>query len=347
MTIRPLSPFRPEDSARAKTFQFQIPDAYAGKIIDSLEIATANTHRDVTVSRIQAINPNDPASLKPKNAVSVAQDAILSMEGISIARPTNIIDDVLPGVTLTVKKASGKPVQIAVESDKQPIKDSIITFVGNYNRLMAEINVDTRNDEKIIQELAYLPAEDQAELRKKMGAFAGDSSLTQFKNALQNAAAAPYPIAGGTAMLAQFGISTDVRMGGGSAGYDPSRLRGYLEIDEKKLDETIEANPVALQQLFGYNTAGGSIVNSGVAYSFETLAKPYVETGGIIAIKTATIDSRIKADSKRISTLDKQLAAKEAALKSQYSQMESAYKRMEQMSNSLDNFSRQNSSGNR
>jgi flagellar hook-associated protein 2 len=200
----------------------------------------------------------------------------------------------------------------------------------------------TRNDDRIIQELTYLSEDEQSNLRKRMGAFAGDSILGQFRATLQRVATAPYMTSEQDfAMLAQIGIGTDVRGSGGS-GYDPARLRGYLEIDEKALDTALETNLSAVQQLFGYDSDGDFIVDSGVAYTFETLTKPYTEIGGIIALKTGSIDSRIAQENRRIETLDRQLAAKEAALKSQYGQMEGAYNRMERMNSSLDQFSQQN-----
>lgn len=334
-----------EDAAGFTRVSFQIPDSGIGKTIVSLNIVNKNTHRDVSIRRVQIMDPSDPINYKPVNPVSVAQDAVVSMDGINVSRATNTIDDLLPGVTIMVKKPSETPVRIAVEADRETIKDAIISFVGNYNRVMAEINVLTRNDDRIVQELSYLSEEEQEAMRNRMGAFAGDSTLTQYKNAMQNAVTAPYPTATGTEMLAKYGIGTDMRMGGG--GYDPSRLRGYLEIDEKKLDEALEMNLAGLQQLFGFDSNGDLIVDSGVAYTLESLTRPYVETGGLIFIRTATIDSRIKADEQRITALDKQLAEKEAALRMQYSQMENAYNRMEQMSNSLENFSRQNNNGGR
>lgn len=313
-----------------------------GKTIASFDVKNQNTHRDISISNIQIIETNNEI-LVPKTPVSTAQDTIVSLEGIDTIRPGNTIDDLLPGVTVTVKKASEKTVRIAVEVDKKAIKDSLISFVGNYNRLMSEINVLTRNDARVIQELTYLSPEDQAELQKKLGVFTADSTITQFRSVLQNAVTAPYPTAEGVSMLARFGISTDTRISGSGGGYDPSRLRGYLEIDEKKLDDAIDNNIIALQQIFGFDSNGDRLIDTGVAYACEYLVKPYVEIGGLISIKIATLDSRIKDDDRRIAAMDKQLADKEASLKSQYSQMEGAYNRMEQMSNSLDNFSKQNS----
>jgi flagellar hook-associated protein 2 len=316
--------------------------AETGKIIASLDIKNQNTHRDVFISNIQVIETNNEI-LVPKNPVSTAQDAIISLEGIDTMRPGNTIDDILPGVTVTVKEATEKPVRVAVEVDRKTVKDSLIAFVGNYNRLMSEINVLTRNDIRVIQELTYLSSEEQAELQKKLGVFIGDSTITQFRSVLQNAATTSYPTTDGTTTLAKFGISTDARVSSSSGGYDPSKFRGYLEIDERKLDDSIDNDITALQQVFGFDSNGDRLVDTGAAYACESLARPYVETGGLISIKIATLDSRIKDDDRRIIALDKQLADKEASLKSQYSQMEGAYSRMEQMSNSLDNFSKQNS----
>ncbi|MDR2486210.1 MAG: flagellar filament capping protein FliD [Treponema sp.] len=343
-----------QDSADFSSYQYRILDIAGDKSIVSLEMVNQNTHRHISIRNIQLVNPDTvdtdvaAGNTGARNPISEAQDAIITMEGIDIRRSTNMIGDLVPGLTITVKTPSDTPVRMAVESNREGIKDSVITLVANYNRLMADINVLTRVDDRIIQELSYLSEAEQEELRKRMGAFAGDSILGQFRSALQRVAATPYPTSAeqDLAMLAQIGISTDVRGSGGS-GYDPARLRGYLEIDEKALDAALETKLSAVQQLFGYDSDGDFIVDSGVAYTFETLGRPYTEIGGIIALKTGTIDSRISQENRHIETLDRQLAAKEAALKNQYNQMEGAYNRMERMTTSLDQFGQQNSGGGR
>ncbi len=168
----------------------------------------------------------------------------------------------------------------------------------------------------------------------------------QFRSGLQRAAAAAYPTDAerDMALLSQIGIGTDVRRSGGS--YDPSRLRGYLEIDEKTLDAALETKVPVIQQLFGSDSNGDLIIDTGLAYSLETLTKPFVDTGGLITLKTGTIDSKISQDKRRIDTMERQLAAKEADLKVQYGRMEGAYSSMAHMQGSLDNFSRQSSANN-
>ncbi|MDR1566348.1 MAG: flagellar filament capping protein FliD [Treponema sp.] len=336
------------DSSAFSSRTYRLDEIAPGKTIVSVDLVNRNTHRDVSVRNIQIYDPSTIGGVKPLNAVSTARDAVLSMEGIEIRRSSNTIDDLIPGVTLTVKTAAEKPVKLGVEPDRQGVKDAIISMVGNYNRLMAEINILTRTDDRVIEELTYLADDEKTEYRKRLGAFQADSTLGQFRSTLQRTAAAPYPTSEerNLALLAQIGIGTDVRRSGAASGYDASRLRGYLEIDEKALDEAIASKLPAIKELFGSDTNGDLLADTGVAVNMDAMTKPYVETGGLISLKTGNTDSRIAQDKRRIETLDRQLARKEADLKMQYSQMESAYNQMEQMSASFDNFSRQNNYNN-
>jgi flagellar hook-associated protein 2 len=332
------------DTGNFSSRQYRLGEIAGGRTIAALEINNANTNRDVSVRDLEIFEPGAMSGgLRPSNAVSTAQDAIISMEGIEMTRPANVITDIIPGVTLTAKNASDRPVSLNVQPDRELVKDSIISLVGNYNRLMAEVNVLTRNDDRIVEELSYLTAEERAEMKTRQGVFSGDSTLNTFKSSLQRTVTAPYPTTEGRdlSMLAQIGIGTDIRRSGGGS-YDPSRLRGYLEIDEKSLDAALETSIPVIRQLFGSDADGDLIVDTGVAFNLETLSKPFVESGGIVTLKTGTIDSRIGQDRRRIETMERQLAAKELDLKIQYGRMESAYSRMEQMSTSLENFSQRN-----
>jgi flagellar hook-associated protein 2 len=333
------------DSNAFTSRQYKLDEIAGGRTVTGISIVNANTHRDVSLRNIQIYDPSTVGGIKPLNAVSTAQDAVVSMDGIEIERASNNIDDLIPGVTVTVRETTDRPVKFTVEPDREAVKDAIISMVGNYNRLMAEINVLTRTDDKVIDELSYLTKDEQDEYRKRLGAFQADSTLSQFRGSLQRIAAAPYSTSAerDLALLAQIGVGTDVRRGGASAGYDPSRLRGYLEIDEKSLDAAIASNLPAIKELFGYDSDGDLLADTGVAFAIETMTKPYVETGGLIALKTGTANGRIEQETRRIEALDKQLAAKEADLKLKYGQMESAYSRMEQMTTTLDRFSQQNS----
>jgi len=340
------------DSSSFTARQYNLAEVARGKTITSLNIENTNTHREVSVGKVEVLDPSSKGGLKPLNAVSTARDAIIAMEGIEVTRPSNIIDDLIPGVTLNVRGVSNKPVELKIAPNVEAVKEAIINFVGNYNRLMAEINVltarsvysgsgyNTSIDDTIISELSYLTADEKAEMKTRLGAFNGDITLNNLKNHLMRTVTAPYPTSmeRDLTLLAQIGVSSNASR---TSGYNPSQLRGYLEIDEKNLDAALETKMPAIKELFAIDTSGDLIADTGVAYNVDTIIKPFVETGGIISLKTGTIDSRISQDEKRIVNLDRQLAAKEQDLKMQYAKMESAYSRMEKMSNSLDNFSQQ------
>jgi flagellar hook-associated protein 2 len=341
------------DSNSFTARQYNLSDTARGRTIVSLNIENTNTHREVSIGKVEVLDPSSKGGLKPQNAVSTARDAIISMEGIDIIRPTNIIDDLIPGVTLNVRGVSDKSVELKVTPNVEAVKDAIISFVGKYNRLMAEINVLTARslsagieqrtvaDDTILNELTYLTADERTEMRNRLGAFNGDVTLNNLRNSLMRTITAPYPtsLERELSLLAHIGVSSNASR---TTGYNPSQLRGYLEIDEKALEAALETKIPAIKELFASDTSGDLIADTGVAFNVETLVRPFVETGGIISLKTSTIDSRIGQDEKRVATLDRQLAAKEQDLKMQYARMESAYSRMEQMSNSLDNFSQQN-----
>ena len=346
------------DSNNPAQRQYALGEYARGKTIVSLNIENNNTHREVYVGKIEVLDPTSTTGgLRPSNPVAVARDAIITMEGIEISRSTNNIDDLIPGITLNVRGVSEKPVSLNITTDREAIKDAIIMFVGHYNRLMTEINVLTstrgntspdlpsstvRGDTRLIDELTYITKDEADAMRERLGAFGADSTLMSLKNSLQRIVTGPYPtnLERDLTLLAQIGISSNA---GGATGYDVSRLRGYLEINPRTLDAALENKIPAIKQLFANDTTGDLIADTGVAYNINSLVNPFVQTGGIISLKTNTIDSRISQDQSRIATLDRQLAAREQELRLQFARMESAYSRMESMSSSLDNFNQQNS----
>jgi flagellar hook-associated protein 2 len=352
VALRPIT-----DSGDFIPREFSLSEYAGGKTITALNIDNANTHREISVRSAVVLDPNAiGGGLKPLNPVSIAQDAVIDMEGIKMQRPSNIINDIIPGVTVTAKGVSDKPVRLGVSTDREGIKNAIIQLVGNYNRLMVEINVlsarsvysgsglRTSVDDTVLNELTYLTDDEKEEMKVRLGVFHGDNTLNNLKNNLRRTVSAPYPTdeERDLAMLAQIGISTYIL--GSTPGYNPANMRGYLQIDESKLDAALEQHLPAIRQLFGSDTTGDRLVDSGVAFNLDSLSRPFVETGGIVSLKMGTIDSQISQDRRRLDTMDRQLAAKEAELKAQYSRMESAYARMEQMTSTLENFSRQNGS---
>lgn len=308
------------------------------KNIDSLVIKNRNTGISLSVTSVSALNPSENRGFVPQHAISSADDAIIKYEGITIRRPTNTIDDVVPEVTLNVFDKTEKTATIAVKPDVESAKEALITFVGKYNQSIAEINILSQNKPEIVEELDYLSSDEKKEKQEKLGMFSTDSSLTSLKSALQTAASANYKFDEDAkiTMLSQIGIATNAT---NYSGYTPSKLRGYLEIDEKKLDSELEKHLDDVRNMFGYDSDGDLIIDSGIGYKLDKQLTAYVQSGGVFAMKTSSLDARIKSSEQKIARLETQMDDKEAELRTKYGQMEGALNSLESQQNTIKNFS--------
>jgi flagellar hook-associated protein 2 len=338
-----VPPVRDDAGFERATYKLSdyLPASGSAKDLVAVELTNKNTHRDVSIRSLRVFDPQAMGGFKPLTPIAQASDAIVLMDGIEVKRTKNEIEDLIPGVTVSVRGTSDKPVKLTIEPDRKTAKEAIIGVVGNYNRLVAEINILTRTDDQIIKELAYLTPDEQKSMQERLGSLQGDVTLNQLKTSLQRTSGAPYQTSEdkGLVLLTQIGVSTDSRKPGSISGVDASRLRGYLEIDEKALDRVLQDKMVAVKELFGSDSDGDLLVDQGFAYSVDSITKPFVETGGLIQLKTGTIDTKVATEKRRIETLDRQLVAKESDLKRKYGLMESSLNSMERTSSSIDQFS--------
>jgi flagellar hook-associated protein 2 len=317
-------------------------DGY-GASASGLGLRVRDTTRRLEVLKVRVYDPTETGGLRPLKPISTAQDAIVAVDGIEATREGNSISDLIPGVVLNVKAASDKPVRLKIQPDREAVQAAIVAFVGNYNKLMAQINILTRSDEKVINEITYFTDEEKKTARERLGSLQGDSTLNLLGSSLQRLSSTPYPTKDGSSMtlLSQLGIATNANKPG--SGYDVSKMRGYLEIEDTALAKALDEHFEAVKQIFGNDTNGDLIVDAGFAYAMDNLTKPYVETGGILSLKSGTLDAQISGEKRRLDGLDAQLASKESELKRKYGSMEASLNRMESSSSSIDSFSKQNS----
>lgn len=274
----------------------------------------------------------------PLHPITRARDAVIKYEGIQIARPSNSIDDVIPDVTLDLISKSDKSVKVSISGDTESAKDALITFVGKYNQTIAQINILTQNKPDIIDEIDYMAEDEKATERERLGIFLSDTAITGLKSSLQSITQASYDATDNATvtMLNQVGIATNAT---NYSGYTPSKLRGYLEIDEKKLDEVLDKHLDEVKALFGFDSDGDLIADNGLAYNMDRQLTSYTRTGGIFALKASGLDTKIKSSESRITRLESQMEKKESQLRAQYSQMEGALNNLESQQTTIQNFS--------
>ena len=308
----------------------------------TLVVRNSNTGKEITMTMPVATDTRTSLGYKPNHAASQACDAKIRYEGITLSRPSNDIDDVVPHITLHVHEKTEKTATVKIEPDTESAKDAIITFVGKYNQTIAEINILTTNKPEVISELDYLSKDEQEEAKEKLGMFQSENSLRTGKTNLMQIVSGNYKFLDSAqiTMLSQIGVSTNAS-GGTRGGYNPSQMRGYLEVDEKKLDQSLASNLNDIKNIFGYDSDGDLIIDDGIGLKLDKQLSAWVQSGGIINTKNQAIDSKIKATNTKITKLQTQLDRKEAELKMKYANMQGTLGGLESQQNSIQNFANQ------
>lgn len=327
-----LPPVPERDSFETVTIQADLLPRNA----ESFAFANRNTDRILEIRNVRILDPDARDGATPVHAIETARDARILYSGLEITRPTNAIDDLIPGVTLNLRRASPDPVRIDVEPDRETAKDAIINFVGFYNQAVRDINIYTRTDRALIDQVDYFSPEERERMESRLGIFQGETTLNQLRSRMQTIMMEAY---GGAddplRLLAELGISSNASGGG---ALDLSRMRGYMEINEATLDRALESNFAAVGRLFGRDTTGDLIMDSGAAVAMERFITPYVRTGGIIAGRSSGLDSRISQTETRIDRYNDRLETTEQRLRREFGRMEGALDQLEDQSRSLDNL---------
>jgi flagellar hook-associated protein 2 len=314
----------------------EIPVADLVSRTTGFEFQNRNTNRALEIRNIQIFDPSQRGGSTPRNVLDSARDARILFNGIEITRDSNEIDDLIPGVTLNLRRPSTEPVEVEVQPDRESAKDAIIQMVGRYNQMIRDINIYTRNEQALIDQIEYFDESEREMMRERLGIFQGDSSLNQLRQRMQTIMMNAYDTGpeGSYDLLAQIGISTNAS--GAAGNVDTSRLRGYLEINEPQLDEALARDFPGVGRLFGSDSDGDLVVDRGVAVELQQFVNPYVQTGGIVAGRESSLDTQISQTEDRIGRYNDRLEDREQQLRTEFGRMEGMMDQLEESSQALE-----------
>ena len=149
--------------------------------------------------------------------------------GTCIERSTNLIGDVIPGVTLSLLTSSGTAVQVTVNDDTDAMESEIEDLVEKYNAVISYIKEQT-NFDATTGEAGILLGNYAVEIVKSAMNAIGSGSARGFKDPND-----PY------INLSQIGITTDVD--------ETSDTFGQLIIDSSTLTAALSSNPTGVARL--------------------------------------------------------------------------------------------------
>lgn len=152
--------------------------------------------------------------------IQTASNAEFSYNGVNISRPSNVVDDVVTGVTLELLGESEENINVSISQNSAMIIDEVKAFVESYNALIPKLEELTRYDEDT----------------KIAGVFNGNSDIRTIKGNLRRAMATTRFDDGKNVSLSNFGLT-----------FNDS---GRLILDESKLRTELSANPQSVMDFF-------------------------------------------------------------------------------------------------
>jgi len=161
-----------------------------------------------------------------------------------IERDTNVISDVVEGITLNLQEADPTSVlQVTVATDTAAIKENALSFIEQVNIVRAHIQALTEVDEE--GEGSILTGnygiDIIAQKLKNITAEMGQGFTHYDENTL---------LGDTYTALSQIGILTDAQEG--------STTYGLLKLDDEVFDKALKDNPQAVAELFSANNIGTS-----------------------------------------------------------------------------------------
>ena len=166
------------------------------------------------------------------SSVQTATDAQLNVNGVDFTRSTNVIDDVLTGVSLTLSTVTDGTANLSISQDNNEARANIVDFVTIYNEAQRQL-----------KELSNSSVD---------GALAGDSIFRSMTSSLRS-------IVLGSSSSATSSISNLSDM-----GISVSRS-GELEVNDDKLDNVLANNYADVVQMFSANTDDQAASSDAVA----------------------------------------------------------------------------------
>jgi flagellar hook-associated protein 2 len=215
-----------------------------------------------------------------------AANADFTIDGVAFSRASNTIDDVVPGMSLTLKKAApGQPVDIGASRPLDMIKQTVGDFVSVYNQL-----------------------------KKSLSSAAGQSGSTTALRELERELSGLI----GTVISSHPTINklTDI---GVSTTKD-----GLLAVDEVKLAQVLATDAGAVEAMFNPRRDGGRTEASdpGIAFVLDSIRDRAVGTDGVIDRVTKSLNSRKETLAEQLENIEIREDAYRARLEKQYGSLD-------------------------
>jgi flagellar hook-associated protein 2 len=227
-----------------------------------------------------------------------AQNAKIKLDGFEMEVPENKLKDIVPGVTLDLKKAApGQEVQVSVKENQEVISGKIKSFVDSYNAVLSFIQTQNKMNEK-------------TDTSRTLG---GDGLLRSIESDMRRVILDPqYGVGSSINRVAQIGIEFN--------------RNGTLNFNADKFNAALSADPQAVASF---------LRGDGFSIGFVPTVKRQVSNllatnFGVIANRKRGLTEKIDNMNKRIEGKERLLTVKEDQLRRKFGDLETKMSKMQQ-----------------
>jgi flagellar hook-associated protein 2 len=246
------------------------------------------------------------------SSVQTASDAQLNVNGVDFTRSSNVIDDVLTGVTLSLNTVTSGTANLSINQDDSQARANIVDFVAIYNEAQRQL-----------KELSNSSVG---------GELAGDSIFRSLTSSLRS-------LVLGTSSSASGNISNLSDM-----GISVSRT-GELNVDDTKLDNALANNYTDLVKMFSANTddqTASSTAAAGLAGDISNLIADATDANSYLLTQQDTLADANSAREEELSDLETRMERVEERYNRQFLAMQQIIDQMnstrESMESSFENL---------
>ncbi len=240
--------------------KIQVTDNSAGDSLLSISLV-ANNENGGTLDLGTIIASTEGYTMQ----TAEGKDASVKIDGTTITGSTNVITDVISGVTINLKKIeSGSQVDLNISRNLDGIKSSVQSFIGKYNEILEYINDQFAWDEDT----------------ESAGLLSGDGTLSSIKSSLQNIVISTIKdLPTDMNALSLIGINSD--------------MSGVLSLNDSDFTDALVSDFAGVRRIF---VAEGTTTDGDISYishTRETVAGDYavaITTAAEQAIVTGTKD---------------------------------------------------------
>lgn len=306
-------------------------DAATGKF----KISAASGNLDLSNYDSSALSFLSGTMKLPVLKQNVGQDAEIKLDGVTFNESSNIFT--IAGLTYTLKGETDTPINVSVTNDVDKLVDNVKSFVDSYNKMLDKLN--TEIDEKTYRDYLPLTTAEKAEMKEteitlweqkaKSGLLHNDSALQELAYSMRNEMATRVGgISGDYNSAASIGITT--------GSYTE---KGKLYLNETKLRKALEADPDAVQKIFGAKS--DNVSEQGIAVRMydvlKTASDKIVTTAGSTASTDYDTQSTLAKEIKDYDTRMYDMSKKLKDLQDSY------YKKFDAMETALASLNKQSS----